>query len=104
MGAYCFGAYLVTDHELIRTPLWNAIHLFDAYQYGVLNTLGSIAVTVILLFLIGCGFEFIRSFIMGKMGTLKWAVSVDAFLNARLKGTNSDKDLSGGGQTPFTAI
>ena len=45
MSRYCFGAYLITDHEIIREPFWNAVDLLGRTNGNV----GLLFVLVVLL-------------------------------------------------------
>ena len=85
MGVYCFGAYLATDHSLIREPLWNVVHLFDACRYGAWTALVFVVITVIIMLLLGCSLEFLRSFLMDRLGVKRWATVVDSFFMSALK-------------------
>ena len=59
-GSLSFGAYLWTEHKLIRAPLWKIINVSGKYQNNVGRTLVYVICVVFALFLIGIFIEWIR--------------------------------------------
>ncbi len=76
-GHICFGVYLLTDHDLIREALWNAVNLPGLVSHGVILTCIGIIGIVILLFLSGCLFEWIRIKIMSLFPADQWLKAAD---------------------------
>lgn len=60
MGALSFGAYLWTEHDLIRKPLWEAVNVSGRYQNNVGKTLVYMIFVAIVLFVIGILIEWMR--------------------------------------------
>lgn len=60
IAALSFGAYLWTDHNLIRKPFWEVINVSGKYQNNVGKTLIYMIIVVIALILIGIFIEWIR--------------------------------------------
>jgi len=56
MARYCFGAYLITDHNLIREPLWNAVDLIG-------RTNGNVGLIFLFVILIAVVFMIVGSFL-----------------------------------------
>ncbi len=79
-GKYAFGAYLISDHVLIRAPLWNWINLPGVAEKGILAIFGYMLLIVITIVVAGCAVEWLRSVITEKLGLNKLFVKVDFLL------------------------
>lgn len=69
-GSVCFGAYLCSDNPFLRKPLWDFVNL----PQMVKNVSGgdtALIIVVLIIFLIGCIIEWLRSFIFNKIGISK---------------------------------
>ncbi len=78
-GVYVFGGYLITDHALIREPLWKLINLPAIAQTSLMATVGAVFAVTIIAVVIGCIVEAIRICITKWLGLEKlfeWAENV----------------------------
>lgn len=59
-GRYAFGAYLLSDHDIIRRVLWENVNFADTVPGGVLFTVAKLIGIVLTIMIIGCAAEYIR--------------------------------------------
>lgn len=57
LGGLSFGAYLWSDHNLIRVPLWNYINFAEVFVCEGIRKILYFILTVAMIFLIGCLIE-----------------------------------------------
>lgn len=83
LGSVCFGAYLISDHPLLRKPQWEIINLPRLTQTGVFPILLGVVAVVILIFLSGCAIEWARKKFMHILGLPKWLDRLDKWMEKR---------------------
>ena len=86
LGKYVFGAYLISDHALIRTPLWKTIDLTQMAEKGLPAVLGYIVLVVLCIVVAGCVVEWLRSFVEERIGIHKLFAKMDALLDKIVEG------------------
>lgn len=81
LGAVCFGAYLITEHPLIRSALWSWLDVtrFCAYTLPVAFT--GIFAVVWMLFLVGCIVEWVRKALGRLIRIEKIFILVDCIMS-----------------------
>ena len=77
LGSLCFGAYLLTDHPLIRESLWNAINFSQYASNGFSVMFIHLLSTVMILFIVGCLVEYFRKKLFTLMSVDKLAKFID---------------------------
>lgn len=86
LGKYVFGAYLISDHVLIRAPLWKMIGIPGIAQKGLPAVVGYMALVVLCIVAAGCIVEWLRSFVEEKIGLNRLFTKMDTFLDKMLQG------------------
>lgn len=82
IGSVSFGAYLWSDHTLIREPLWNTVNILGRGGSNVVKVSLCTVLAVIAVFSIGCIIEYIRLKIMHALNLKKFLQKCDLWVDA----------------------
>lgn len=82
IGSVSFGAYLWSDHTLIREPLWNTVNILGRGGSNVVKVLMCTVFAVFAVFSIGCIIEYIRLKIMHALNLRKFLQKCDLWVDA----------------------
>ena len=55
-----FAVYLIHDNPNIRTILWEVLPIKIIMDLGIISTIGILVITVVVIYLAGCGVERLR--------------------------------------------
>lgn len=66
VGRLVFGAYIISDHNIIRNDLWRKLDLYNLQQNGMLLMIAGVAFVALMIVCVGTISELIRIWLMGK--------------------------------------
>lgn len=80
IGSVCFGAYLYSDNPFLRKPLWDIVNISEIVRNAGLGSIILLIAVVLVIFLIGCIIEWVRSCVFNLIGISKIINKSDRFI------------------------